>query len=242
MKSSFALLSRAIVAFAILSVFNPSNATMIDFETVPGETPADQLAITTQFVASTGVAFSLSDGDTPFLEQTGGADAGNGFENDQLGGMPDVEVPANAGELGNFYLRIGTTDLSSAPVPELIIDFANPAITASGQIWDIDGNNDGTEQWELTALDANDVVLQTILSPLGMTTGPASRDGKPWNWAFNLSSADIDEIRIEFVGSKAINIGLAFDNFAFTVVPVPAAAWLFGSALGVLAWRRRRVG
>jgi hypothetical protein len=31
-------------------------------------------------------------------------------------------------------------------------------------------------------------------------------------------------------------------GFAITTVPVPAAAWLFGSALGLLAWLRRRGG
>ena len=31
-------------------------------------------------------------------------------------------------------------------------------------------------------------------------------------------------------------------GFAHTTVPVPAAAWLFGSALGLLAWLRRRSG
>jgi hypothetical protein len=32
------------------------------------------------------------------------------------------------------------------------------------------------------------------------------------------------------------------DGHALTTVPVPAAAWLFGSALGFLAWLRRRSG
>jgi len=30
------------------------------------------------------------------------------------------------------------------------------------------------------------------------------------------------------------------DSFTFQVVPVPAAAWLFGSALGLMGWMRRR--
>ena len=29
-------------------------------------------------------------------------------------------------------------------------------------------------------------------------------------------------------------------TFTYTIVPVPAAAWLFGSALGLLGWVRRR--
>jgi len=35
--------------------------------------------------------------------------------------------------------------------------------------------------------------------------------------------------------------GLSGELMTFQVVPVPAAAWLFGSALGLLGWARRRV-
>jgi len=35
--------------------------------------------------------------------------------------------------------------------------------------------------------------------------------------------------------------GLGGELMTFQVVPVPAAAWLFGSALGLLGWARRRV-
>jgi len=41
-------------------------------------------------------------------------------------------------------------------------------------------------------------------------------------------------------GGDAVFLGAA--TSAFAVVPVPAAAWLFGSALGLLGWARRRAG
>ena len=30
--------------------------------------------------------------------------------------------------------------------------------------------------------------------------------------------------------------------WSIAVVPIPAAAWLFGSALGVMGWMRRKIG
>jgi hypothetical protein len=36
------------------------------------------------------------------------------------------------------------------------------------------------------------------------------------------------------------NVPVEFARFSATVVPVPAAAWLFGSALGILVWVRKR--
>ena len=34
--------------------------------------------------------------------------------------------------------------------------------------------------------------------------------------------------------------GVAFDDIELTAIPIPAAAWLFGSALGLLGWLRPR--
>ena len=36
------------------------------------------------------------------------------------------------------------------------------------------------------------------------------------------------------------NADVYFDNISITAVPVPAAVWLFGSALGVFGWLKRR--
>ena len=35
-------------------------------------------------------------------------------------------------------------------------------------------------------------------------------------------------------------IGLGLDGVSISAVPIPAAAWLFGSALGLLGWMRRK--
>ena len=61
--------------------------------------------------------------------------------------------------------------------------------------------------------------------------------------AFNLGLTSGDGIRIQF-GPDAFNVGI--DNIEFTTaqvsaVPVPAAVWLFGTALvGLLGFRRRQ--
>ena len=47
------------------------------------------------------------------------------------------------------------------------------------------------------------------------------------------------EISSGFFSSR-VNAGFAIDNIQASVVPVPAAAWLFGSALAGLGWMRRQ--
>jgi hypothetical protein len=41
--------------------------------------------------------------------------------------------------------------------------------------------------------------------------------------------------------AAGVDAGMALVDATSTIVPVPAAAWMFGSALGLLAWVRRRV-
>ena len=48
----------------------------------------------------------------------------------------------------------------------------------------------------------------------------------------------------DFLGAPdaaGTDVGMALVDAHGTIVPIPAAAWMFGSALGLLAWVRRRV-
>lgn len=208
---------------------------VINFESVPGSSPVDQLAIPHQYQASFGVTFATSTGGTPYLEAVGGSDLGYGFlygPND----LQDTAAPGFESQLGAFYLRFGTTNLLVAPVPSLVISYSTPVAAASAQIWDIDSNLNGTEQWRIDALGQSGNVISSVLSPVGLVyTDPASLDGKPWTWSFDHgANADIYTISVTFVGSKTIDIGLAFDNFSpSSPVPEVGTHWLM--ALGFLA-------
>lgn len=77
--------------------------------------------------------------------------------------------------------------------------------------------------------------LQMYLPNLNTQGGRPESGGMPFvefNWA------SIDSL---YIRGAQINYGWqAMDNFTYSVVPVPPAVWLFGSALAGLAWLRRR--
>ncbi len=234
----------------ILCLSNASNASVIDFETVPGGTPSDQLAISTQYRAIYGVTFSLERGGTdttPYLEQTGTSDAGHGFWNAAANTF-DTEATGYEGELGNYFLRFGTSTFSDTPGPILIITYDTPVSAASAQIWDIDAapptSPNGYEAWTITARDIGGVVIDTINSPVGINENLSeSLNAKPWTWSFDHEQNDIYSIAVEFSGTASI-VGLAFDNFspATAVVPLPAAGLLFGTGLiSIIAVARRKI-
>jgi hypothetical protein len=90
----------------------------------------------------------------------------------------------------------------------------------------------------------NDYVLDAVTNGFTECIGKNYGEEGIWleagNHTFNLSSAwtGLESVSIhssDFYGYMAI------DNIVVSVVPIPAAVWLFGSGLGLLGWMRQKV-
>jgi hypothetical protein len=232
-------------------------SSLINFETLPGSSPSDNLAISNQF-ASQGVTFGIdNNGDGiadsnlfPQLEKIGQNDSINGFVNGGKGN--DVAEVGYEDRLGNYFLRTAGLGGNGG---SLFISYDDPTKAASGEIWDIDGNNNGgrTEQWEVQLLGQNNTLLDTITSPLGTNANNDQNggelDGKPWLFSFERDTADVYGIRFEFKGnSDPSKVGLAFDNFSARSVegksqsvPEPGSVIGLGVLAGLGLLRRRQL-
>jgi hypothetical protein len=122
---------------------------------------------------------------------------------------------------------------------------------AGGQIWDIDAQPIGYEQWSVKAFDAGNSLLGSATSPVGLVpSDPSSLNGLPWEFSFSGAAFEdgqggglIRSIEVEYVGTVTSGIGLAFDNFfATTPIPEPQHYALMGmlGLTGFAIWRRRR--
>ncbi|NEP84806.1 MAG: hypothetical protein F6K39_45905, partial [Okeania sp. SIO3B3] len=142
--------------------------------------------------------------------------------------------------LGSFFLR----GLS------LLISYSSPTKAASGEIWDIEAHSPTTfEEWEVQALGSDLSVIDSIVSPAGISpTEISSLDASPWLWSFDRQQKDIHAIRLVYTGS-ASGVGLAFDNFSSLAVedsepkpnPVPELTSVIGLLIfGIVAYRFRK--
>jgi hypothetical protein len=226
----------------VLATGVPAHAALIDFENAPSRTFAgdttrnlqDDDPVTTEYSTPEGVTFSGG-----FLEQYN-EDGTDGFLNDQMNARDRGNDEPNSG-LGTWFLRTdGTINVDGSTNRFLRITYNTPVSEASGEIWDIDGNDSqGTERWDVVLFN-NGTQVTTIQSPTGTDNGPGSRDGLPW--VFNASPGSMfDEIQFQFSGTKESGIGLAFDNFNTNTanVPVPASLALLGAGLVGLGMSRR---
>ena len=98
------------------------------------------------------------------------------------------------------------------------VDFGNIAFDSSDANLTVTGYYSGGGQ-----------VTQSVFVPVGPPLFTTVSFDSSWS---NLTL-------VEFGVSDVVS-GIVLDNVAVNVVPIPAAAWLFGSALLGLGWFRRK--
>ena len=229
-------------------------ASLIDFETnAAGNTPIDNelVGLTDVFnVGSVAISFgfdSNGDGtlDSPAVfEEAGNTDAGGdtGF---LASNGRDIAEPGFETDLGRFFLR---QQMPYLPFGTFVITYSSLDIVtaASGEIWDIDGKINKTEQFTVKAYNGSSL-LQTIVSPTGTDL---TLDGQPWTFGFT-GLPNLTKIEISFTGTKTNGIGLAFNNFSpvtslapTTNVSEPFGLWLLTAPLLIILARKllRRKG
>lgn len=80
-------------------------------------------------------------------------------------------------------------------------------------------------------------IVDSCVGGLCGLIGILSLDGVRYRLLGTVNSAGGDSLQLQ---TQTGNNSIYTVNFSTAVVPVPAAVWLFGSALGLLGWMRRR--
>lgn len=200
---------------------------VIDFETIPGDVPADGLPISDQFLTSHGVTFSLEDGSAPVLAQIGApATAFNS-------GLGDDTPVASAG--GGAFFLTDDGEIGTVP-PPLVIRYETPTSAASGLIYDIDGE----EAFLIEARDELDAVLETFEIASG---DPGTGDAEASLWSFQRARNEIYSIRVVASVPMGQLFGLGFDNFnASGVCPSAPVAGCVDAAKASLSIKEKKPG
>lgn len=225
-RTFFAALAVAAILGAASAA--PLSAQVITFETTPfGAASTDDYSIGLSDAYAVGplsITFGFDtdlDGvpDTPAVIEQISADGTDGFV--ACGGL-DIASAGYAAQLGNFFMR----GRPGGGFGRLVIDYSGGVVSgASGEIWDIDGLTNGTEQYRLRAFDSIGTLLAVIDSPVSTQDSGCPNtefDGRPWTFSF-AGVPGIARITVEFIGTKTNGVGLAFNNFNATGdQPVPA--------------------
>lgn len=209
-----------ITTIIALSLGGTGLAQVIDFETVPGATPAVGLVITDQFEDTYGVRFSVSDS-TPFVLGDYGGEF-QGWVDDSL--RNDMLAPGY--DRGQFFAVYPN---AQTPGRFLVIEYVAPTTAAAFDIIDIDDGPgtypDKKEQWTIRVFDPSDSLVSVTVITAG---DPGTGDGIPTRYSADFQGAhSIARIEVQYTG-LSLTPGLAFDSFspaASAGVPRYGTSW-----------------
>ena len=176
---------------------------MIDFEEIDNDSLFEGKVISDQFSAQFGLTFELEGGGSPVLAQVGNPlTAFSGF-----GGAGDTPDPADAAEIGDYFLTDDGNWLDTA-VP-IILNFTTPIDSFAGCILDMDGG-------EIFYIEAYDQSGGIILQDSIMAGEPNTGDGISTCWGFNLMGCEGTVYQIKFSGFRpGGSFGMGLDNLSF---------------------------
>jgi len=226
---------------------------------------ADSLELTVDGVTATVQAFTAeinatgADADVlgPWPTQAGAFDPGFGVDvrglgSEQLGLLADPlpGVPANGSDFFSGGAAPGFASFYSSPADApsafhfALFSFDQPVDIPGVTVDDV--SNFERDIWMATGVAAPDFTGGFLSGISGFDIVNSSDDLGDGPFTHNLAATGISYL---FVGAPP-EAGLGsltpgssqffIDSFEATPVPVPAAVWLFGSALGWLGWMRRR--
>jgi hypothetical protein len=142
-------------------------------------------------------------------------------------------------------LTINSTVLNIAASAGGVVEIYNDLTT-------IDGVTDGTAFYlpgdgSLTPTQVDGLFVGGI--GLSLVFNPSALSDASLGGSSNASSADFNGLQqslLLFLSTEVDGGGdvafLGAETTSYSVIPVPSAVWLFGSAIGLLGWVRRRVG
>lgn len=239
--------SRVAVTGSLLSLAlfsSAASALVVDFEGYAAGTIIDDEYAAAEPI---GVTFSVDNPSRSF-------DYGVVFDtNNPTGGDDDLAAPFfRAGgqtpfRPGNVLIvqERGGCSAEACEIPDdearpgstITIEFSEAVILESIDFFDIEWREMGTVTLFGVADQPNgqELALLTTDPVLGIFDIPNTGGDNTWDQVlFNVTG--VKRVEILFGGSGAI------DNIDFAVIPIPPAAWLFASSLGLLGWVRRRIG
>ena len=124
-------------------------------------------------------------------------------------------------------------DEGTRPSGALIFEFDDPVELTSLDFFDIENFPNNDEDSGLTQIRFLDQFDNELFTSVDI---PGTGGDRTWDRLFFTGISGIRKLEVNLYGSGAI------DRLDYSVVPLPASAWLFGSALlGFIGYSRRRI-